>query len=189
MQVAGDRTREADGGFEQCYIARAVVAADSLLVVATDVVPATNDKQQFQPMPSKVTALPNALSKITTLLFNNGYFSTANGTACAAVGIKPLIAKGKQLHYPALNERFADAPTAPENPTLVDAMAHRLQTQDGRKLDAWRKQMPEPVSGIIESIIGLRRCLPRRMDAVRDAWGLVTIAWNIKRWLVLCSAD
>ena len=37
MPVAG-------GGFEQCYNAQAVVAADSLLVVATDVVQAANDK-------------------------------------------------------------------------------------------------------------------------------------------------
>jgi hypothetical protein len=40
MPVAG-------GGFDQCYNAQAVVAADSLLVVATDVVQAANDKQQL----------------------------------------------------------------------------------------------------------------------------------------------
>src|SRR6516162_7945466 len=43
MPVAG-------GGFEQCYNAQAVVAADSLLVVAVDVVQAANDKQQVAPM-------------------------------------------------------------------------------------------------------------------------------------------
>ena len=43
MPVAG-------GGFEQCYNAQAVVAAGSLLVVATEVVQAANDKQQLQPM-------------------------------------------------------------------------------------------------------------------------------------------
>jgi hypothetical protein len=42
MPVAG-------GGFEQCYNAQAVVAADSLLVVATNVVRAANDKQQLAP--------------------------------------------------------------------------------------------------------------------------------------------
>jgi hypothetical protein len=41
MPVAG-------GGFEQCYNAQAVVAADSLLVVAADVSQAANDKQQLQ---------------------------------------------------------------------------------------------------------------------------------------------
>jgi hypothetical protein len=43
MPVAG-------GGFEQCYNAQAVVAAGSLLVVATDVVQAPSDKWQLAPM-------------------------------------------------------------------------------------------------------------------------------------------
>src|SRR5271155_3981609 len=51
MPVAG-------GGFEQCYNAQAVVMADSLLVVATDVTQAANDKQQLEPMLSKLAALP-----------------------------------------------------------------------------------------------------------------------------------
>src|SRR5208283_3202270 len=51
MPVAG-------GGFEQCYNAQAVVTADSLLVVAADVVQAANDKQQLEPMLSKLAALP-----------------------------------------------------------------------------------------------------------------------------------
>ena len=40
----------AGGGFEQCYNAQALVTADSLLVVAGDVVQAANDKQQLEPM-------------------------------------------------------------------------------------------------------------------------------------------
>jgi hypothetical protein len=54
MPVAG-------GGFEQCYNAQAAVAADSLLVVATDVVQAPNDKQQLEPMLGKLAALPEGL--------------------------------------------------------------------------------------------------------------------------------
>ena len=45
------------GGFEQCYNAQAAVAAGSLLVVATDVVQASNDKQQVVPMLAKLDAL------------------------------------------------------------------------------------------------------------------------------------
>ena len=54
MPVAG-------GGFEQCYNAQAAVAADSLLVVAADVVQAPNDKQQLEPMLGKIAALPDEL--------------------------------------------------------------------------------------------------------------------------------
>ena len=126
MQMAG-------GGFEQCYNAQAAVAAGSLLVIATDVVQAPNDKQQLEPMVSKMAALPEALGKPETLLADNGYFSATNVEACAAAGIAPLIALGRQSHHPALSERFAAAPTAPENPTPVEAMAHRLATAEGKR--------------------------------------------------------
>ena len=77
-------------------------------------------------------------------------------TACAGTEIAPLIAMGRQPHHPFLSERFADAPPAPEDPTLLEAMAHRLQTQEGKKLYALRKQIQEPVFGIIKSVLGFR---------------------------------
>ena len=105
MPVAG-------GGFEQCYNAQAAVAAGSLLVVAADVVQATNDKQQLAPMLGKLTALPADLGKPETLLADPGYSSAANVEACQTAGIAPLIALGREGHYPSLGERFAEAPPA-----------------------------------------------------------------------------
>ena len=181
MPVAG-------GGFEQCYNAQAVVAADSLLVVATDVVQAPNDKQQLHPMLNKLTALPASLGAAETLLADNGYFSAASVTACTATGIAPLIAMGREAHHPSLAERFAEAPPPPEDPTPLEAMAHRLQTPNGKKLYALRKQIPEPVFGIIKSVLGFRQFLLRGIDRVRGEWSLVAMAWNIKRMFVLRPA-
>jgi transposase len=181
MPVAG-------GGFEQCYNAQAVVAADSLLVVATDVVQAPNDKQQLHPMLNKLTALPASLGAAETLLADNGYFSAASVTACATAGIAPLIAMGRETHHPSLAERFAEAPPPPEDPTPLEAMAHRLQTPDGKRLYALRKQIPEPVFGIIKSVLGFRQFLLRGIDRVRGEWSLVTMAWNMKRMFVLRPA-
>jgi transposase len=179
MPVAG-------GGFEQCYNAQAAVAADSLLVIAADVVQAPNDKQQIEPMLNGIDTLPDELGKVDTLLADTGYFSAANVAACEAAGIDPLIAMGRQPHHPPLSERFADVPPPPENPTLVDAMAHRLKTALGRDLYALRKQIPEPVFGIIKSVMGFRQFMLRGIDQVRGEWRLVTMAWNIKRMFVLC---
>jgi transposase len=181
MPVAG-------GGFEQCYNAQAVVAADSLLVVAAEVVQAPNDKRQLAPMLDKLAALPEDLGQPETLLADNGYFSAANVAACQAAGIEPLIAPGRQSHHPSLNDRFAGAPPAPEDPTPVEAMVHRLKTPEGRKLYAQRKHIPEPVFGIIKSVLGFRQFLLRGLDQVRGEWNLVTMAWNLKRMFTLSPA-
>src|SRR3981189_3729222 len=173
MPVAG-------GGFEQCYNAQAVVAADSLLVVAAQVVQAPNEKQQSEPMLKRIEALPADLGKPETLLADNGYFSDANVALCAAAQIDPMIALGRQAHHPSLAERFAKAPPAPENPTPLAAMSHRLQTPEGKKLYALRKQIPEPVFGIIKSVMGFRQFLLRGFDQVQGEWSLVTMAWNVR---------
>ena len=178
MPVAG-------GGFEQCYNAQAVVAADSLLVVAADLVQAANDKQQVEPMLGKLAALPAELGRPQTMLGDNGYFSAANVSACAAAGIEPLLALGRTPHHPSLDERFATAPTAPENPSPLEAMAHRLATPEGKKLYARRKHTPEPVFGIVKSVLGFRHFLLRGLDKVRGEWSLVTMAWNMKRIFAL----
>lgn len=176
------------GGFEQCYNAQAVVAEGSLLVVAGDVVQAPNDKQQLEPMLAKTGALPEELGKVETLLGDNGYFSEANVKACKAAAIEPLLAMGRDSHHPSLSERFAAAPAAPENPTPVEAMAHRLQTPEGKKLYALRKHTPEPVFGIIKSVLGFRQFLLRGLDKVKGEWNLVIMAWNLKRMFVLKAA-
>ena len=181
MPVAG-------GGFEQCYNAQAVVAAGSLLVVAADVVQAPNDKRQLAPMLDKLAALPEDLGQPETLLADTGYFSAANVETCQTAGIAPLIALGREAHHPSLGERFAEAPPAPENPTPVEAMVHRLKTLEGRKLYAQRKHTPEPVFGIIKSVLGFRQFLLRGLDHVRGEWNLVTMAWNLKRMFVLSPA-
>jgi transposase len=176
------------GGFEQCYNAQAVVAEGSLLVVAANVVQAPNDKQQLAPMLAKINALPEDLGKADVMLGDNGYFSAANVTACLAAGIEPLLALARDAHHQSLSERFADAPPAPENPTPVEAMAHRLRTPEGKKLYALRKHIPEPVFGIIKSVLGFRQFLLRGLNKVAGEWTLVTMAWNVKRMFALKAA-
>jgi hypothetical protein len=180
MPVAG-------GGFEQCYNAQALVAAESLLVLAPEVVQAPNDKQQIAPMLEKIDALPEALGGVDTLLADTGYFSEDNVAQCAAAEIEPLIAVGREPHHPSLRERFAAPPPEPENPTAVERMAWRLRTPQGKKLYGLRKQTPEPVFGIIKSVMGFRQFLLRGLDKVRGEWSLVTMAWNFKRMFVLSS--
>jgi transposase len=181
MPVAG-------GGFGQCYNAQAAVAAGSLLVVATEVVQAPNDKNQVEPMLEKIGALPEGLGRQENLLADTGYFSAGNVEACAKAGVEPVIAMGRQPHHPPLSERFEKAPDAPKDPTAVETMAHKLKTPEGRALYALRKQTPEPVFGIIKHVLGFRQFSLRGLEKVRGEWSLVTMAWNLKRMFVLAPA-
>jgi hypothetical protein len=181
MPVAG-------GGFDQCYNAQAAVVAGSLLVVATDVVQACNDKNQVEPMLEKIESLPETLGEVEHLLADSGYFSAANVEACTKAGIEPIIAMGRQPHHPPLGERFEKPPEPPKDPTPVEKLAHRLKTPAGRALYALRKQTPEPVFGIIKSVLGFRQFSLRGLDKVRGEWSLVTMAWNLKRMFVLAAA-
>jgi hypothetical protein len=181
MPVAG-------GGFDQCYNAQAAVAAGSLLVVAADVVQAPNDQHEIEPTLDRLGALPPALGETETLLADAGYFSGANVEACEKAGVEPVIAMGRQPHHPPLAERFEKTPEAPENPTPVEAMAHRLKTPEGRNLYALRKQTPEPVFGVIKSVLGFRQFSVRGLEKARGEWSLVTMAWNIKRMFALNPA-
>jgi transposase len=162
------------GGFEQAYNAQAAIAVGSLLVVTNDVVQAANDKQQIAPMLDQLAALPKAVGTPETLLADSGYFSESNVDACAEARIAPLIARGRERHHRSWQERFAAAPPAPESPTPLEAMAHRLATPEGRRTYALRKQTPEPVFGIIKSVMGFRQFSLRGIEKVKGEWRLVT---------------
>jgi hypothetical protein len=179
MKVAG-------GGFDQCYNAQAVVATGSMLIVATEVTQAANDKGQLLPMIEKLQGLPKELGRAKRILADSGYLSQSNVEGCAAAKIEPLIAMGRTRHHVSWRQRFAAAPKSPpDSATLLQKMAHRLKTPRGRKLYALRKQTPEPVFGIIKSVMGYRQCLLRGLESVKGEWNLVSMSWNIKRMFAL----
>ena len=61
------------------------------------------DEQQLEPMLGKLAALSADLGTPQTVLGDNGYFSAANVTACAAAGIEPLLALDRTSHHPSLD--------------------------------------------------------------------------------------
>jgi len=174
------------GGFDQSYNAQAVVAAGSLLVIAPRVTQAANDKEQLAPMLTRLKDLPKELGRPRRMLTDSGYLSEKNVEACAAAGIEPLIALGRERHHRSWRERFAAAPQAPAaSASPMEKMRYRLKTPAGRKLYALRKQTPEPVFGIIKSAMGFRQFLLRGFGNVEGEWSLVTMSWNLKRMFAL----
>jgi transposase len=179
MPVAG-------GGFDQCYNAQAAVAVGSLLIVANDLTQAANDKQQLAPMIDQLKALPKELGRVRRVLADSGYLSEANVEHCAQAKIEPLIAMKRERHNASWKARFADDPSAPpQSASPMRKMAHRLKTRRGKELYGLRKQTPEPVFGIIKSVMGFRQFLLRGFDNARGEWNLVSMSWNIKRMFAL----
>jgi transposase len=175
MPVAG-------GGFDQCYNAQAAVAVGSLLIVANDLTQAANDKRQLAPMVDQLKSLPKELGRVRRVLADSGYLSEANVEHCAQARIEPLIAIKRERHNASWKDRFAEDPNAPpESASPMRKMAHRLKTKRGKELYALRKQTPEPVFGIIKSVMGFRQFLLRGFDNARGEWNLVSMSWNIKR--------
>jgi hypothetical protein len=176
------------GGFEQSYNAQAVVDSESMLILATHVTQATNDKEQIEPMLKKVQANPEGLNQPETWLADSGYYSEQNVTACVAAKIEPLIAVKRDAHHPHWRDRFSEPEALAAGSSLVAAMKHRLKTRAGRATYALRKQTVEPVFGIIKSVMGFRQFLLRGLDHVTNEWTLVCLAWNLKRMAVLRPA-
>ena len=173
------------GGFEQSYNAQAAVDTDTMLVVATELAQAANDKQQVAPMLDTLSELPEDLGPVTQLLADAGYFSEANVTACIDAAIEPLLAAGRESHHLSWQERFGEPPPLAESADVVAQMKHRLATRAGRAVYGLRKQTVEPVFGIIKAVMGFRQFLLRGLEAVSGEWSLVTMAWNIRRMAVL----
>ena len=173
------------GGFEQCYNAQAGVDANTMLVVATTLTQAPNDKQQVQPILDALQMQAAKLGAATTLIADTGYCSENNVKVCEEAKIKPLIAVARQDHHPHWSERFTEPPALKADATPVEAMTHRLTTLAGRATYAIRKQTVEPVFGIIKSVMGFRQFSLRGLRKVTGEWNLVCLAWNVKRMAVL----
>ena len=173
------------GGFEQAYNAQAAVDAATMLVVATGVTQAPNDKEQVAPMLVTIKAQAKVLGPVARLIADTGFCSEKNIQACEAAHIEPLFAVARDEHHPGWRERHSEPAPLPDNATPMQTMAHRLKTKTGRALYALRKQTVEPVFGIIKSVMGFRQFSLRGLQKVTGEWSLVCLAWNLKRMAVL----
>ena len=178
---------QAGGGFVQAYNAQASVDGETMLIVAEHVSQKSNDKQEVEPALDELAKLPEELGKVERAGLDTGYFSADNVDKLNQKNIEPFIASGRQSHNQRLEERLADEPEAPENPTPVEAMQHRMKTKQGKEFYAKRKSTVEPVFGIIKEAMGFRHFMLRGIEAVKGEWTLMCLAYNLKRLCVLNS--
>jgi len=173
-------------GFEQAYNAQVVVDQESLFILACALSNHANDKAEAEPA---LAALSPKLGTPEAGAADNGYFSPANIATFAKRGIEPYIATGREPHHQSWQERFAQAPEPPPaDASPIDQMAYKLQTEIGKAIYRLRKCTVEPVIGIIKAVLGFRQFSLRGLEAVDAEWGLVCLAFNLKRWHTLSVA-
>ena len=174
------RIMKTKDGFDQCYNAQAAVT-DDMLVAATHLSNAPNDKEQLEPVLDALNDLAGRVDKVTA---DTGYFSAKNIEMAWERNMDPHIATGRQEHNEWLNEQLnqTTVPTElPEDATAKERMAHKLRTKQGKEIYRKRKMTVEPVFGIIKEAMGFRRFLLRGLEQVQSEWTLVCMSYNLKR--------
>ena len=138
-----------------------------------------NDKAAALPT---VDAIPAELGTPAAAALDNGYYSPATVAGLAARGIDPYVATGREPHHQSWQARFAAQPNPPAaDATPIEQMAYKLRTELGKLIYGLRKSTVEPVIGIIKEALGFRQFSLRGLAAVAGEWGLVCLAYNLKR--------
>jgi len=88
-----------------------------MLVVATGVTQAPNDKEQIEPMLETLQAQAVVLGAVERLIADTGFSSEKNIKACDAAQIEPLIAVARNEHHPGWRERHSEPGALSDNAT------------------------------------------------------------------------
>lgn len=172
-----------DQGFDQHYNVQVAVDQESRLIVGHTLSNHPTDRQEALPT---VAAIPDEVGRPQSAALDNGFWSPDNVAALEARGIEPYIATGRDHHDQSWQERFAAEPDPPaQDASLLVKMAYKLRTKIGKQLYGLRKSTVEPVIGIIKEVLGFRQFSLRGLEAAAGEWGLVCLAYNLKRLHVL----
>jgi transposase len=182
-------------GFDYCYNGQIVVDDEHQIIVAAEVTPQANDKQQAIPLAEATlqnleaagielpptSDEPEAPAKPIPLSADSGYFSEDNVAGLESLPFDPHLATGREKHH------TPQPPVAEGSPatdaTAKQRMAHKLRTPAGRQCYAKRKQIVEPVFGQMKHARGFRQFLLRGLHKVAAEWKLLCLTHNLlKIW-------
>lgn len=170
-------------GFEQDYNGQVAVEHASRLIVGHTLSNHPTDHGEAVPT---LEAIPPGLGRPPAAALDTGYFSEANVTALTQRGVTPYIATGREAHHQSWQAYFAAEPAPPAaDASPKEQMAYRLKTEVGQAIYRLRKSTVEPVIGIIKETLGFRQFSLRGLMAAAGEWGVVCLAYNLKRLYVL----
>jgi len=165
------------GSFVQGYNVQAAVDSQAQVIVAAEVVQATNDKQQLVSMVDQVEG--NLGQKPAAVSADSGYWSEAQVTDERVQGVDLYVATGRQKHSERIEAAGELMTENPENVSAQQQMAAKLRTGAGQAVDKMRKAIVEPVFGQIKQTRGVRGFQLRGLANVRAEWRLICLTHNL----------
>jgi transposase len=184
--------KQSNKGFDYSYNSQAVVDGADQIIVAAEVTIAANDKEQAVPMAEAALdnlnaagiERPKAADGTRTPIPNTadtGYFSKETVEGLEKMGMDPHLATGRQKHHEEPDESEPATPSA--EASAKQRMQEKLRAATGKALYAARKQIVEPVFGMIKSARGIRKFLLRGLEKVSAEWQLICLTHNLlKIW-------
>jgi transposase len=169
-------------GWVQGYNAQLVVAAESSLVVATEVCTQVTDRQQLAPMVEKI---PVEAGPVIHILADTGYDNQSQRQQVEKTAGRTVLCPPQNVPEQPRNKRPKEYEKRIKQ--ARQEMVERLKTAQGKALYALREKTIEPVIGIIKSVLGFRRFSVRGLKHVRTEWLLVCLAYNLRK-MSLCRA-
>jgi hypothetical protein len=169
-------------GFVQGYNCQACAEPKSMLVLGGYVTQNPNDKKEIKPILDELRKNEDFLGQPRALGADAGYFSDENVKACEEKGIEPYIPPGRIPHHLPLEE-FLPPKALPESTTATSStekMRQKLDTKEVKEIYKKRKQVIEPVFGIIKETMKFRQFRRRGLPNANVEWKLVCMAYNIK---------
>ena len=165
------------GGFTQAYSALASVDAESMLIVGQHISQRANDKKEFLPA---LRSIPSKLGRPAAAALDAGFASAENFNV---PDIDVYIAPGRVRKRRTVEDLFQPPVTGPPPPgaTPSEIMRHKLTTEKGKAIYRLRKMTVAPVFGIIKSAMGFRQFHLRGLEKVQGEWGMVCLAYNMRR--------
>jgi transposase len=162
--------------FVQGYNAQAAVEHGSQVIVATEVVQASNDKGQLVPMVEQVCENLEETPHVVSA--DSGYWREADLQTLESYEIDALIAPERIRHRQWREQSLCSEPV-PAGLSRKEIMRQRLRTAEGRAEYDKRKITAEPVFGQIKAARGFRQFLLRGLARVRSEWRLVCTVHNL----------
>lgn len=188
------------GRIQLSYNCQAAVDEKEGVIVAEGVTTEANDKRQMLPMLEAVEE--TAGKKPGKAVMDPGYHSKNNVEEAERLGVDCYVGSRRgeaggdgvqeravevDAGSSALTEsgqgeaEIASVAVGQESNNAVERMSAKLQTGEGKRAYAKRKEIVEPVFGQVKSNLGFVRFLLKGLKKASAEWALICLVHNIRR--------